>query len=106
MGGGIAQVAAQAGHRVLLYDARLGAADDAKRKLAATLDGLAARGKLAADDAKVIVERIEPIHTPAACVSAALVVEAIVEDLETKRALFRDLEVVVAPEAILATNTS
>ena len=106
MGSGIAQVAARAGHRVLLYDARIGAADDARRKLAETLDGLAAKGKLAADEAKAIAARVEPIHTPAACVSASLVVEAIVEDLDTKRALFRDLEVVVAPEAILASNTS
>ena len=106
MGAGIAQVAAQAGHRVLLYDARTGAADEARAKLAATLDGLAAKGKLSADEAKVIVSRVEPIHTPGACVSAALVIEAIVEELEAKRALFRDLEVVIAPDAIIASNTS
>jgi hypothetical protein len=106
MGAGIAQVAAQAGHRVLLYDARIGAADEARAKLAATLDALAAKGKLAAHDAKAAAARIEPIHTPAACVSAKLVVEAIVEDLDAKRQLLHDLEVVVAPDAILASNTS
>jgi 3-hydroxybutyryl-CoA dehydrogenase len=106
MGAGIAQVAAQAGHRVLLYDARTGAAEDARRKLAATLERLVAKGKLPAHEASAIVGRVEPIHTPGACVSAKLVVEAIVEDLDAKRQLLNDLEVVVAPDAILASNTS
>jgi 3-hydroxybutyryl-CoA dehydrogenase len=106
MGAGIAQVVAQAGHRVLLYDARTGAAEEAKRNLARTFEALAAKGRMSADDARAAVSRVEPVHTPGACVSAKLVVEAIVEDLETKRDLFRDLEVVVAPEAILASNTS
>ena len=106
MGSGIAQVAAQAGHRVLLYDTRTGASEDAQRKLAATFESLASKGKLSADEAKAAAGRIEPVHTPGACVSAKLVVEAIVEDLEVKRGLLRDLEFVVAPDAILATNTS
>ncbi|MEO8488118.1 MAG: 3-hydroxyacyl-CoA dehydrogenase [Betaproteobacteria bacterium] len=106
MGSGIAQVAAQAGHRVLLYDARTGAAEEARARLAATLDQLAAKGRISADDARTAAARIETIHTPAACVSAKLVIEAIVEDLDAKRELFRDLEVVVAPDAILASNTS
>ena len=128
MGSGIAQVAAQAGHRVLLYDTRTGASEDARRKLATTFESLAAKGKLpvedakrklgatfealatkgklSADEAKAATARIEPVHTPGALVSAKLVVEAIVEDLDAKRELFRDLEVVVAPDAILATNTS
>ncbi len=46
MGAGIAQVAAQAGHRVLLHDARQGAASEAKAKLGKTFDGLVAKGKL------------------------------------------------------------
>ena len=106
MGAGIAQVVAQAGHRVLLYDARTGAAEEAKRKLAGTFDALVAKGRMSADEARLAAARVEPVHTPGACVSAKLVVEAIVEDLETKRELFRDLEVVVSPDAILASNTS
>ena len=58
MGAGIAQVAAQAGHAVLLFDAREGAAAAARAKLAATLDGLAAKGKLDAGEAKAIAARI------------------------------------------------
>lgn len=106
MGAGIAQVAAQCGHPVRLFDVRDGAAADAKRKLAATLDALIAKGKLAADAAQAALARIEPVASLDAAADARLVVEAIVEDLEAKRALFRQLEALVAPDAVLATNTS
>ena len=106
MGAGIAQVAAQAGHRVLLFDARTGAADDAARRLGATFDTLASKGRMSAEDARSAAARIEPVHTPGACVSAKLVVEAIVEDAAVKRELFGDLERIVAADAILASNTS
>ncbi|MCU0929658.1 MAG: 3-hydroxyacyl-CoA dehydrogenase [Burkholderiaceae bacterium] len=106
MGAGIAQVAAQAGHRVRLFDTRDGAAADAKRKLAATLDGLVAKGKLVADAAQAASARIEPVATLDAAADARLVVEAIVENLDVKRALLRQLEAIVAPDAVLATNTS
>ncbi len=106
MGAGIAQIAAQAGHRVLLFDARINGAEDAHRKLAATFEQLAAKGKLSAELAQTAAKRIVPIHALGDCVSAKLVIEAIVEDLDAKRDLWRNLEVVVAPETILATNTS
>ena len=106
MGAGIAQVAAQAGHPVRLFDVRDGAAADAKRKLAATLDGLVAKGKLAADAAQAALTRIEPVASLGAATDAKLVVEAIVEELDAKRALFRQLEGIVGADAVLATNTS
>ncbi|CAG0959503.1 3-hydroxybutyryl-CoA dehydrogenase [Burkholderiales bacterium] len=106
MGAGIAQIAAQAGHRVLLFDARTGAAEDAKRRLAATFDQLAAKGRMATDDARAAASRIEPVHNPGACVVTKLVVEAIVEDLDAKRELFLELEGFVPADAILASNTS
>jgi 3-hydroxybutyryl-CoA dehydrogenase len=106
MGAGIAQVAAQAGHPVLLMDAREGAAAAARTKLGATLDGLVAKGRLAPEQARDTLARIRPIAALAEAGDARIVVEAIVEKLEAKRALFRELEAVVAPEAILATNTS
>jgi len=106
MGVGIAQTAAAAGHRVLLFDARIGVADEARRKLQATFAALAEKGKLAVPDAVAAAERIRPIHAIGDAVSARLVIEAIVEDEAAKRELFRQLEVVVAPEAILASNTS
>lgn len=106
MGAGIAQVAAQAGHPVLLFDLREGAAADAKRKLGATLDGLVAKGRLGAEAAAATLARIEPVATLAAAGSVRVVVEAIVEKLDAKRALFRELEGLIAADAVLATNTS
>ena len=106
MGTGIAQVAAQAGHAVLLHDSREGAAAAAKGKLATTLDGLVARGKLAADAAQALLGRIQPIHAVEEAHGAGLVVEAIVEDLAAKRALFQHLQTVVSLQCVLASNTS
>jgi 3-hydroxybutyryl-CoA dehydrogenase len=106
MGCGIAQIAAQAGHPVRLFDTRLGAAEKARASIAQALQGLAARGKLDEAAAGAAAERIVPVHALGDCVSARLVVEAIVEDLAEKRALLRELEKIVAPTAILASNTS
>jgi 3-hydroxybutyryl-CoA dehydrogenase len=106
MGAGIAQIAAQAGHRVCLFDTRMGAADQAKAKIGETLAALAAKGKIDRAAADAAAARIGVVHALGALVSAGLVIEAIVEDLAVKRALFRELEVVVSPDTILATNTS
>jgi 3-hydroxybutyryl-CoA dehydrogenase len=106
MGAGIAQIAAQAGHRVHLFDTRMGATDQATIKIGETLVGLAAKGKLSHADADAAIARIVPVHALGDLVSAKLVIEAIAEDLDVKRKLLRELEVVVAPEAILASNTS
>ena len=106
MGTGITQVAAQAGHAVLLHDVREGAAAAAKTKLAATMDGLVAKGRIAADAAQAMLARITPTRSVEEACGAGLVVEAIVEDLAAKRALFKQLEAVVTPQCVLATNTS
>jgi 3-hydroxybutyryl-CoA dehydrogenase len=106
MGAGIAQVAAQAGHPVRLFDAREGAAAQAKAKLATTLEGLVAKGRLDAEAAAQALARIEPVATLEAADGCTLVVEAIVENLDAKRALFRQLEALVGDDAVLATNTS
>jgi 3-hydroxybutyryl-CoA dehydrogenase len=103
MGAGIAQVAAQAGHEVQLFDTRAGAAEAAKAKLAQTLDGLAAKGKLTAEAARATLARITPADTLGA---AELVIEAIVENLDVKRALFAELEALLPDDAVIATNTS
>ncbi|NCT84332.1 MAG: 3-hydroxyacyl-CoA dehydrogenase [Comamonadaceae bacterium] len=104
MGAGIAQVAAQAGHAVRLYDNRAGAAAAARDKLAQTLDGLVAKGKLSAEAAAATLARITPADQLTG--EADLVVEAIVENLEIKRALFAELEALLPAEAVIATNTS
>jgi 3-hydroxybutyryl-CoA dehydrogenase len=106
MGAGIAQIAAMAGHRVCLFDTGMGAADRAKEKIGETLRTLAAKGKIEVATAEAAAARITAVHALGDFVSAKLVVEAVVEDLAVKRNLFRELEVVVTPETILATNTS
>jgi 3-hydroxybutyryl-CoA dehydrogenase len=106
MGAGIAQIAALAGHRVCLFDTRMGAADQARDRLTGTLRGLAAKGKIAPDAAESAAARIVAVHALGDLVSVGMVVEAVVEDLDVKRHLFRELEVVVAADAILASNTS
>jgi 3-hydroxybutyryl-CoA dehydrogenase len=103
MGAGIAQVAAVAGHPVLLYDSAAGAA---ARGLASVTDRLAAqvaKGKLGAAAADVrisVVDRLDDLAP------AAYVIEAVLEDLAIKRDLFGRLEGVVGPDCVLATNTS
>jgi len=106
MGAGIAQVAAQAGHTVRLFDSREGAAAAACGKLATTLDGLAAKGRLGAEEAKAIASRVTSAARLDDASGAGLVVEAIVENAEAKKGLFRDLEAVVGDAAVLASNTS
>ncbi len=106
MGRGIAQIAAQAGVRVLLYDLQDGAAASAQQAVAATLSGLAAKGKLDPAAAAAAAARIEPASAPEALAQCHIVIEAIVEKLEAKRALFRTLEGIVGEGCILASNTS
>ena len=72
MGAGIAQVAAQAGHRVQLFDTRLGAAEQAKAGIAETLAALAAKGKFAPETAAAAAARIVPVHALGAFVFGAL----------------------------------
>ena len=106
MGIGIVQVAALAGHPVKLFDMREGAASQAVDKLAATLKSLVDKGRLDTEKARAAMDRIAAINSLAQARDSALVVEAIVEQLEAKRSLFNELEGIVAPGAVLATNTS
>ncbi|MFO1340113.1 MAG: 3-hydroxyacyl-CoA dehydrogenase [Burkholderiaceae bacterium] len=106
MGAGIAQVAAQAGHRVMLFDARDGAAAAARDKLGQALQALVAKGRLAAGDADAALGRIAPVARLEEAADAALAIEAIVENLDAKRALLRQLEACLARDAVLASNTS
>jgi 3-hydroxybutyryl-CoA dehydrogenase len=106
MGRGIAQIAAQAGIRVLLFDLAPGAAASARDTIASTLTGLAAKGKLSAEAATAAAARIEPAAAPEAFAACQVVIEAIVEKLEAKRDLLRSLEAIVGEDCILASNTS
>lgn len=106
MGAGIAQVAAQAGHAVLLFDARPEAAGAAVKNLSATMDKLVAKGKLDRAQADGTLQRISPCAALAAMKDCGLVIEAIVEDLEVKKRVFAELDHCLAADAILASNTS
>ena len=106
MGGGIAQVAATAGHPVLLYDTDATAIEHALERIGTALDRAVERGRMEATEADAVLERITPVDTLDAFAPAGLVIEAVAEVLETKRALFGALEEIVGPDAILATNTS
>lgn len=106
MGAGIAQVAAQAGRKVLLLDARDGAAATAIGAIGAALARLVEKGRLGAAARAAALDRLVAVTAIEDVGQAALVIEAIVEDLEAKRGLFRRLEAIVPAEAILATNTS
>ena len=106
MGAGIAQIAAAAGHRVLLHDAREGAAERAIQGIGAALEKRVAQGRMQAQARSELLVRITPCPALAELTPAALVVEAIVEDLAAKQGVFRELETLLGEGAILATNTS
>jgi 3-hydroxybutyryl-CoA dehydrogenase len=106
MGSGIAQVAAQAGHNVVLYDTRREAVDKALAGLRKTLDKLVEKGKLTADQADGIHGRITPASDLKDLAGSGLVIEAIIEDLGIKKKLFAELEGLLGKDAVLATNTS
>lgn len=106
MGRGIAQVLAQCGCHVQLYDANGAAVDAAIASIAQALGKLVDKGKLDAAKRDATMSRLEPANALARFADRALVVEAIVENLEVKRSLFQQLENVVAPDTVLASNTS
>lgn len=106
MGRGIAQILAQAGTTVRLFDAHEGAAATARSAIAQQLEKLVEKGKLSAHEAGGTLGRLAVAEGLAELAGAELVIEAIVEDLAAKIALFRDLEAVLGDTAILATNTS
>ncbi|MHB9752797.1 3-hydroxyacyl-CoA dehydrogenase [Streptomyces sp. BYX5S] len=106
MGQGIAQVALVAGHPVRLYDAVPGRARSAAESIAARLDRLVEKGRMRAEERAAAVARLEPAQTLGELAPATLVVEAVLERLDVKQELFRELEDVVAEDCLLATNTS
>lgn len=106
MGQGIAQVSVQGGMRVLLHDARDGGAAAGKQAIAGRLQRLVEKGRLDADAAAAAIDRLEPISDLADLAPADAVVEAVFEDLELKRTLFRSIEAVVAQDCLIASNTS
>ncbi|WP_104205146.1 3-hydroxyacyl-CoA dehydrogenase PaaH [Billgrantia saliphila] len=106
MGAGIAQVAAQAGHSVRLFDNRDGAAQAGIDGVRRQLEKRVAKGKMGQDEVDAIIERMSPVDSLDELADSRLVVEAIVENLEVKRGVFAKLETLCAPDTLLTSNTS
>ena len=106
MGSGIAQVAAQAGHNVLVYDTQDSALVSAKYKLDNVLARLVEKGKFTSQEAAEIANRIRWEDNLRSFEECGLVIEAIVERLDAKKSVFHTLETIVEPYAMLASNTS
>ncbi|MGU7770577.1 3-hydroxyacyl-CoA dehydrogenase [Burkholderia sp. MR1-5-21] len=106
MGAGIAQVAAAAGHTVLLYDLNEAACDKALAGIRAQFARLAEKGKLDPAHAEAAGRRVSAVRALADFAPAALVVEAAAERLDVKREIFATLERYVDDACVLATNTS
>ena len=101
MGGGIAQVMAASGRRVLLHDAAPGAVDKGLAAMRKSLDRLAEKG--APHDPEEVLARVVQVDDLAL---ADLLVEAVVEDADVKQEIFRRADAVLPVEAVLASNTS
>lgn len=106
MGRGIAQIAAQAGSQVWLYDTQQGASAKACEALGQTWDKLADKGKFTAEAVAGHKSRLHQANNLQDLADCHLVVEAIVEKIDIKKAVFADLENIVTPECVLVTNTS
>ena len=106
MGRGIAQVTAQGGIKAIMFDAAPGGGAKARGAILETLKGLVARGRLSDADLARTEANLTVADKLSDLAGCHVVVEAVFENLEVKQKLFGELEAVVAPEAILASNTS
>ena len=106
MGRGIAQIAAQAGSAVMLFDLQQDASHKAKAELAVQWDKMVAKNRLDPEAAKACKARVWTVNTLAELAACDLVVEAVVERLDIKQSLFDELENVVSNAAVLVSNTS
>lgn len=106
MGAGIAQVAAQAGHEVVLFDQNAFALNDAGANYVKVFDRLVEKEKYSRKEANEIMARIELSESIARMEDCLLVIEAIVEDLKVKQDLFKKLEELVLSDCVIASNTS
>ena len=106
MGSGIAQVAATSGFSVVLRSRKQESADATVAAMQKSLEKLVSKGRMEEGDATAAVDRVTATSNLADLADCDLVIESVVEDLETKLALFDELDRVCKEGAILATNTS
>lgn len=106
MGNGIAQACAQAGIRVAMVDINQAAVDKGLATIGKSLDRLLAKGKISEADKAAALARVQGSTDYAALTSAQLVIEAATENQDIKNKILKQLDGMLAPEVLLATNTS
>src|SRR5512140_1237551 len=104
MGRGIAQICAQAGSAVKLYDTQADALARSRDEVFGQWDRMRDKGRMDAAAADGCKQRLQIVHDLNALSDCELVIEAIVERLDAKQSLFAHLEALVQPGAVLATN--
>ncbi len=105
MGSGIAQVCAQAGIEVFVYDAAKAAMDKAVANIRWSVGKFAEKGKLS-EDPDAVMKRIVPVEGLEAAREVDLAIEAVFEDIDVKCEIFRKLDEVCAKDALISSNTS
>lgn len=106
MAAGIAEVAVSAGHRAVVRSRTIDGANDVVARVTASLDRRVERGKLEAAARDAALALLSATTNLADLANCSIILESVVEDMQTKEALFRELDALAAPTAILATNTS
>lgn len=106
MGSGIAQVAASAGHKTILFDSNSNVLEKAKTGLQKTFSKLVEKGKLTDEKAKEISSKIIYAFSLNDFKNCGFVIEAVIENSDVKQTLFSDLEKIVSDDCVLASNTS
>jgi 3-hydroxybutyryl-CoA dehydrogenase len=106
MGAGIAQVAAAAGHTVLLADVSREVAEKARAGIAKRLGAAIEKGKMDRATADDVLGRLHPVASVAEWKDVGIAIEATAENIELKLRIFRDLDAATPPDAVLASNTS
>ena len=106
MGSGIAQVCAQAGYRTVVREVDQSAVDAGLGRIVRFLDNGVTRNKLTAEARDATMERLSGTTSVDALAECDLIIEAIVENVDAKRAVFSEVEAVVGPDAVFCSNTS
>jgi len=106
MGNGIAQVSAQAGYDVIMMDLSTDLVQKGMSAVDKSLQRMVEKGKMKAEEKSTILSRIRPVTDIKEAKGADLAIEAVFEDLEMKKNVFKELDAVCLPHALLASNTS
>ncbi|MFN8116949.1 MAG: 3-hydroxyacyl-CoA dehydrogenase NAD-binding domain-containing protein [Bacteroidia bacterium] len=106
MGSGIAQVAATAGHKTIIYDTNATALEKSKNNLSNSLNKLVEKQKLTTEKAQNILSLTSFTSTIQDFKSCDLIIEAIVENIDIKQSVFKELESITSDKCVLASNTS